>query len=112
MFKTIVTITLTVLVVLFSIENFDKVPVSFIAGKPVNMQLIFVIAISGIIGYLIRHFYAIATEERLKRQIQQLIRMKNSGKKIRIRNTKDSSNRDANAKQEILVDEFEDEEEI
>lgn len=112
MFKTIVTITLTVLVVLFSIENFDKVPVSFIAGKPVNMQLIFVIAISGIIGCLIRHFYAIATEERLKRQIQQLIRMKNSGKKIRIRNSRDANNIAGNTKKEILVDEFEEEEEI
>ncbi|MBF0574131.1 MAG: hypothetical protein HQK69_10315 [Desulfamplus sp.] len=105
MFKTIMTIIVTILVVLFSIENFEHVPVSFIAGKPVNMRLIFVITVSGVIGYLIRHFSAIATEDRLKRQLQHLLKKKNSVKKgpRRVGN---------NRKEMLLDDEFEDEEEL
>lgn len=89
MFKTIITIIITVIGVLFSIQNFNHVPLYIISGKAVNIRLIFVIAIAGVVGYLIRHFYGIAREERLKRQIQQLLRInkterytqRNGGKK-------------------------------
>ena len=64
--------------VLFSIQNFDHVPVFFISGKAVNIRLIFVIAISGVVGYLIRHFYGIAREESLKKQIRHLLKIKNA----------------------------------
>ncbi|MBF0228359.1 MAG: hypothetical protein HQK63_02005 [Desulfamplus sp.] len=105
MFKTIMTIIVTILVVLFSIENFEHVPVSFIAGKPVNMRLIFVITISGIIGYLIRHFSAIATEDRLKRQLQHLLKRRNS--------VKNGAKRVGNNRKEMLVDDnFEHDEEL
>ena len=86
MFKTIITIIVTVIGVLFSIQNFDHVPLYIISGKAVNIRLIFVIAIAGVVGYLIRHFYGIAREERLKKQIQHLFRIKNTernrGKKV------------------------------
>ncbi len=74
MFKTIVTIILTVIGVLFSMQNFDHVPVYFFSGKPVSIRLIFVIAICGLAGYLLRHFFGIAREEHLKKQIQLLKR--------------------------------------
>ncbi len=76
MYKTITTIIITVIVVFFSLQNFEHVPVFFFWGKPINIRLIFVIATSGIIGYLIRHFAAIGREERLKRQLHYLLRKK------------------------------------
>lgn len=82
MFRTIATIILTVIVVLFSMQNFNHVPVYIFSGKAVNIRLIFVLAISGVAGYLIRHFIGISREERLKRQIYITRKMKpNNGKK-------------------------------
>nr|ASQ41187.1 magnetosome protein MamL [Candidatus Magnetananas rongchenensis] len=74
MFKTFTTITITVIVVLFAMQNFDHVPVYFFWGKSINIRLIFIIAISGVVGYLIRHFIGISREERLKRQLHQIIK--------------------------------------
>jgi len=62
--------------VLFSMQNFDPVPVYFFSGKAVSIRLIFVIAISGVMGYLLRHFYGIAREDQMKRQIQHLLKRK------------------------------------
>ena len=81
MFKTIMTIILTVIVVLFAMQNFDHVPVYIFSGKAINIRLIFVIAIAGVLGYLVRHIVGIGIEERLKRQIQIMKRAKNNGRK-------------------------------
>lgn len=78
--KTITTIVLTVIAVLFSIQNFDRVPVRLLWGNPVEMQLIFVIAIAGIMGYLIRYFIGIRREEELKKRYRTL-----TGKKAKTR---------------------------
>jgi len=72
MVKTIVTIILTVIGVLFGMQNFDHVPVYLFWGKAVNIRLIFVIAIAGVGGYLIRHFTGIAKEDVLKRRLQSV----------------------------------------
>jgi uncharacterized integral membrane protein len=74
MLKTFTTIVLTAVVVLFGIQNFDHVPVYIFWGKMVSIRLIFVIAIAGTLGYVIRHFVGIRREERLKRQFQMLRR--------------------------------------
>ena len=76
--KTTTTIVLTMIAVLFSIQNFDHVPLYIFWGKAINIRLIFVIAIAGICGYLIRHFTGIAREDRLRRQIL-VMRKKNGG---------------------------------
>jgi len=72
MVKTIVTVILTVIGVLFGMQNFDHVPVYLFWGKAVNIRLIFVIAIAGVGGYLIRHFAGIAKEDALKRRLQSV----------------------------------------
>ncbi len=72
MVKTIVTVILTVIGVLFGMQNFDHVPVYLFWGKAVNIRLIFVIAIAGVGGYLIRHFVGIAKEDALKRRLQSV----------------------------------------
>lgn len=72
MVKTIVTVILTVIGVLFGMQNFDHVPVYLFWGKAVNIRLIFVIAIAGVGGYLIRHFTSIAKEDALKRRLQSV----------------------------------------
>ncbi len=69
MFKTFTTVTLTAVGVLFGMQNFDHVPVYLFWGKAINIRLIFVIAIAGIGGYLIRHFIGVAREEALKKRI-------------------------------------------
>jgi uncharacterized integral membrane protein len=74
MLKTLTTIIVTALVVLFGVQNFDHVPVYIFWGKMVRIRLIFVIAMAGTMGYLIRHFVGIGREERLKRQFQMLRR--------------------------------------
>lgn len=81
MYKTITTIILTVVAVLFGMQNFDHVPVYIFWGKAVNIRLIFVIAIAGVGGYLIRLFIGLAREDVLKRRLQAM-RM-NSVKKPR-----------------------------
>ena len=70
MFKTITTIILTALGVLFGMQNFDHVPVYLFWGKALSIRLIFVIAIAGVAGYLIRHFIGITREDALKRRLQ------------------------------------------
>ena len=74
MFKTLMTIILTAAAVLFGIQNFDHVPVYIFWGKALNIRLIFVVAIAGVGGYVIRHFVGLRREERLKRQFQMLRR--------------------------------------
>lgn len=72
MYKTILTIILTVIAVLFGIQNFNHVPVYLLWGNPVNIHLIFVIAIAGVAGYLIRLFIGISREDALKRRLQSM----------------------------------------
>ena len=73
MFKTIATIILTVIAVLFGIQNFDHVPVYFLWGKGVQIRLIFIIAVAGVGGYLIRHFIGISREEAMKRRLKAVM---------------------------------------
>lgn len=70
--KTVTTIVLTVIAVLFSIQNFNRISLHLLWGKPVEIQLIFVIAIAGVSGYLIRYFIGIRREEELKRRYKAL----------------------------------------
>ncbi|MBF0119415.1 MAG: LapA family protein [Desulfobacterales bacterium] len=81
MFKIIVTIVLTILSLLFIIQNFDYVPVYFFWGKAFNIRLFFVIAISGAIGYIIRLFIGIGREEKLKKKIYLMKKQMNKAKK-------------------------------
>jgi len=81
MFKIIVTIISTAVVVLFAVQNFDHVPVYIFWGKALNIRLIFVVAIAGVGGYLVRLFIGIGREERLKRQVHTLLRRHRSMKK-------------------------------
>lgn len=80
MLKTFTTIVLTAVVVLFGIQNFDHVPVYIFWGKALNIRLIFVVAIAGVGGYVIRHFVGLRREERLKRQFSMLSRNNFKGK--------------------------------
>ena len=82
MAKTITTIILTAVAILFGMQNFDHVPVYIFWGKAVNIRLIFVIAIAGVGGYLIRNIIGIAREEALKRRLQA-VRMNGVNNKSR-----------------------------
>lgn len=81
MFKTITTIILTAIGLLFGMQNFDHVPVYLFMGKAISIRLIFVIALSGVAGYLIRHFIGITREDTLRRRFQAVtMRMANRRK--------------------------------
>jgi uncharacterized integral membrane protein len=80
MFKIIATIISTAVAVLFAVQNFEHVPVYIFWGKAVNIRLIFVIAIAVACGYLLRLFIGIGREERMKRQVQTLLRRHSSMK--------------------------------
>ena len=70
MYKTITTVILTAVAVLFGMQNFDHVPVYLFWGKAVNIRLIFVIVIAVVGGYLTRHLIGITREDALKRRLQ------------------------------------------
>ncbi len=80
MYKTVTTIILTILAVLFAMQNFDHAPIYFFWGKPLNIRMIFVIAIAGVSGYVIRHLVGVGREEMMKKQILAMRRYKNNGK--------------------------------
>ncbi len=69
MLRTILTVGLTIIGVLFTLNNFDHVPVHLLLGKAIEVRLVFIICISGLIGYLIRHFIGVSREEELKRRL-------------------------------------------
>lgn len=81
MLKFTVTVILTTVVVLFAVQNFEHVPVYIFWGKALNIRLVFVVAIAGVGGYLVRLFIGIGREERLKRQVQTLLKRHRSVKK-------------------------------
>jgi len=81
MLKFTVTVILTTVVVLFAVQNFEHVPVYIFWGKALNIRLVFVVAIAGVGGYLVRLFIGIGREERLKRQVQTLLKRHRSVEK-------------------------------
>ncbi len=80
MFKTMTTIILTVIGVLFGMQNFDHVPVYIFWGKAIQIRLIFVVAIAGVAGYLIRHFIGMAREDALRRRFMT-VKMKSASRR-------------------------------
>ena len=74
MYRTLTTVIITVLAVLFAIQNFEHVPLYFFWGKPVQIRLIFVIAVAGVLGYIIRHYIGIIKEEALKRRLKAALK--------------------------------------
>ena len=71
--KVVVTIVATAVVVLFSMQNFNHVPIYYFGAKPIHIRLIFVIALSIGFGYFTRYVTGITKEEKLKKKCRELM---------------------------------------
>lgn len=81
--KVTFTIILTAIVVLFAAQNFGHIPIYFIYGKPVQIRLIFVIAVAGIGGYFLRFLIGMHREEAMKKKYRLMLRQhKSKGRTI------------------------------
>ena len=72
MLRLIIYLLLLVFSVVFAIQNSDHVPIFLIYGKPLKMRMVFVIAVSGIIGYLLSAFASLRREDQIKKQLRYL----------------------------------------
>lgn len=72
MVKMLLTIGLTVLLVLFGMQNSDHVEVSLILGSPRNVRLVFLLAVAASSGFIISHIRSLVREAQLKREIARL----------------------------------------
>ena len=70
MFRLVTYLSFIVVSVIFAIQNADHVPVFLIYGKPVQIRMVFVMAICGTAGYLIATFSFLRREENMKRQLK------------------------------------------
>ncbi len=83
--KIIITIVITTVCILFGFQNSDHVQLYFFVGKPVQIRLIFVIALAGICGYLIRYMIGIQREEDSRKKYR-LLRLEEKKRKYHTTN--------------------------
>ena len=69
----LLTIAVTVVLVLFGVQNSDHVTVSLIVGQPTQIRLIFLLLIAGTAGFLFSYIRGLSREVQLKKEIRRLI---------------------------------------
>ncbi len=72
MHKILITMVVTGLLVLFGMQNSDHVPVSLILGSPVQVRLVFLLAVAASCGFLFSYIQGLGREIKLKREIRKL----------------------------------------
>lgn len=73
MFKVVLVMVATALLVLFGIQNSDHVAVSFVIGGPKQIRLIFLLLIAGTVGFLLSYVFGLSREIQLKKEVRRLI---------------------------------------
>ena len=72
MYKIMLTIIITGLLVIFGMQNSNHVPVSFILGAPVQIRLVFLLSVAAGFGFMLSYIQGLSREIKLKRQIRKL----------------------------------------
>jgi uncharacterized integral membrane protein len=72
MYRILLTIVATSLLVVFGMQNSDHVPVSLIFGSPIQIRLMFLLSLAAMAGFLVSHILGLSKEIQLKRQIRRL----------------------------------------
>lgn len=72
MYRILLTIVATSLLVVFGMQNSDHVPVSLIFGSPIQIRLMFLLSLAAIAGFLVSHILGLSKEIQLKKQIRRL----------------------------------------
>jgi len=75
MYRFLLTAGITTLLVLFGMQNFDHVMVSFIIGGPKSVRLCFLLCVAAGCGFLVSYVQGLMKELRLKKEIRRLLSM-------------------------------------
>lgn len=92
MYKILLTIAVTGLLLLFGMQNSDHVPVSLIVGAPTKIRLVFLLVIAAACGFLVCYVRGLGREIRLKKEVRRLSAMQqSSGARLPIARIRDGA---------------------
>jgi uncharacterized integral membrane protein len=75
MAKMLITIAVTMILVLFGMQNSDHVPVSLIAGIPKQVRLVFLLGVAASSGFMFSYIRRLGREAALKKEVLELRRL-------------------------------------
>jgi uncharacterized integral membrane protein len=75
MYRLIATTGLTLVMVLFALENSQHVPISLIIGAPAQVRLVFLLLIAAGCGFLFAYMRGVVREIKMKKEIRRLNRL-------------------------------------
>ena len=72
MHNILITMVIAGLLVLFGLQNSEHVAVSFIVGSPVQIRLVFLLAMAAAFGFLLSYIQGLGREIKFRKQLRKL----------------------------------------